>query len=201
MGRIINVKDIINGKFISLYDLEYKNKLNKKRHWFLASRKSKEELEGIYFDNKKETIDAVVIAAYHKTYQKLVLIRQFRVPINNYIYELPAGLVDKEDPDFITAAKRELKEETGFDIIDINSKFNKEKMYLSPGMTDESVGLIYCICDGEINYENLEEDEDIEVILVDKEKAISIMNSDERIDIKAYLILQNFIMNSDKIFK
>ncbi len=44
---------------------------------------------------------------------KVVLVRQYRHPIKKAIWELPAGRVDKnEDP--VNAAKRELKEETGY---------------------------------------------------------------------------------------
>ena len=54
----------------------------------------KKDLSEIYLNDKEGDIDAVVIAAFYKEYKKLILIKQFRVPINNYIYELPAGLVD-----------------------------------------------------------------------------------------------------------
>ena len=47
-----------------------------------------------------------------------------------------------------------------------------QKLYLSPGMTDESVSLVYCTCSGKISDENLEDDEDIETILLSKEDAI-----------------------------
>lgn len=38
-------------------------------------------------------------------YKKLVIIKQFRVPINDYIYEVPAGLVDKGDKDVFESVK------------------------------------------------------------------------------------------------
>ena len=41
-----------------------------------------------------------------------MLIRQYRYPINDYIYEFPAGLVE-EGEDFREAASREIFEETG----------------------------------------------------------------------------------------
>ena len=63
-------------------------------------------------ENNEDKIDAVVICALHKAQNKLVLINQYRVPINKYIYELPAGLVDNNE-DIETSVRRELKEETG----------------------------------------------------------------------------------------
>ncbi len=37
-------------------------------------------------------------------------------------------------------------------------------MYLSPGMSDESVAFVYCICDGDITDKFLEADEEIEAL-------------------------------------
>lgn len=95
--RIKNVKSLVKTKFVGLYDVEYKNKKNENKNWIVASRKNEDDLKDIYLKNKEDKIDAVVIAALHKSENKLVLIKQFRVPINNYIYELPAGLVDNDE--------------------------------------------------------------------------------------------------------
>ena len=96
---------------------------------------------------------------------------------------------------------REVKEETGLDLEEVIESKVGNKLYLSPGMTDESVSLVYCTCSGEISTENLEEDEDIETILLSKEDAIKILNSNERCDIKFFMALQNFIINGEEIFK
>ena len=96
-NKIQNVNELCEGKFISLYDLEYKNKLNENKHWTVATRKDKEAVCDFYLNQKEDKVDAVGICAYHVRYKKLVIIKQFRVPINDYIYEVPAGLVDKGD--------------------------------------------------------------------------------------------------------
>ena len=126
---IKKIKTLVETKFVSLYDVEYENKLGNTKHWMVSSRKNKNELEQIYLEYKEDKIDAVVICAYHKTLKKIVLINQYRVPINKHIYELPAGLVDKGEETEI-AVKRELKEETGLDLISINKINSKEKLYL-----------------------------------------------------------------------
>lgn len=63
---------------------------------------------------QREIVDhapAVVVLAYEQG--GLHLIRQYRKPIESVLIETPAGLIDpNEDP--LTAAQRELKEETGF---------------------------------------------------------------------------------------
>ncbi|MGM9534076.1 MAG: NUDIX hydrolase [Intestinibacter sp.] len=198
--RIKKVNSIVEGKFISLYDLEYVNKLNQDKHWSVVTRKNKEDIHEIYLNGKEDKVDAVAIIAYHVEYNKLVVIKQFRVPVNDYIYEVPAGLVDKGETDVIETVRRELKEETGLNLLDINEKYSKSKTYLSPGMTDESVALIFCTCNGEISEDYLEANEDIKTILVSQEEAKAILESDEKIDIKAFLMLQNFVLLGDKMF-
>lgn len=199
MTKIKDVTTLVKTKFVGLYDVEYENKNNDIRHWMVASRKDENNLKEIYINDKEDKIDAVVIAAYHKSEKKLVLIKQFRAPINSYIYELPAGLVDNEEG-IEKAVKRELKEETGLELISINNINSNDKLYLSPGMTDESVAFVYCLCDGNLSKEFLEEEEDIEAFLVSKEEAKEIINGREKIDIKSYLLLQMFINLGEKLF-
>lgn len=45
---------------------------------------------------------------------KVVMERQFRYPIDMVIREIPAGKLDSKDEDPLAAAKRELREETGY---------------------------------------------------------------------------------------
>lgn len=194
MSKILRVNPLVETKYLSMYEAEYQNKNNKNKTWMIASRKNKDEIEDIYFNNKEDSIDAVVIIPIHKEENKIVLIRQFRVPINSYVIELPAGLVDGNEG-YEEAVRRELKEETGLDLLYIDKEASIEKSYISPGMTDESVALIKCYCTGKASIENLEEDEDLEVILLDKEEAKRIIMSKEKIDIKAFMALQSFIIN------
>lgn len=199
-NKVKNIETLAETKFLSLYNANYTNKSGNEKTWTIATRKDKKTLEEQFFNGKEDKVDAVVILAYHKDKKKLVAIRQFRIPLNNYVYELPAGLIDNND-DIISTVKRELKEETGLDLEEVIEDKIGQKLYLSPGMTDESVSLVYCTCSGKISNENLEEDEDIETILLSKEDAIKILNSGERCDIKLFMALQSFIQMGEELFK
>ena len=74
-NKIQKVNELHKGKFISLYDLEYKNKLNENKHWTVATRKDKEAVEDFYLNQnedkvikilKEENVDLVVLAGYLK---------------------------------------------------------------------------------------------------------------------------------------
>ncbi len=194
MSRVKKIKVLSKNKFLSLYSADYINKKGNLKNWTIASRKDLETLENKFFNKEEDKIDAVVIIAEHVDENKLVVIRQFRVPINDYVIELPAGLVDGNEG-FEEAVKRELKEETGLDLIEIDKEGTSEKVYVSAGMTDESIALVKCTCKGTISKENLEEDEDIEVVMLTKEDAKELIKSKENIDVKALMAIQNFILN------
>lgn len=200
MSKINKLTTLAETKFLNLYNAEYSNKGGNVKNWIIASRKEKENLEGVYLNNKELQDDAVLIVPFHKEEEKIVVIRQFRVPINSYIYEMPAGLIDKgESPQ--TAITRELKEETGLDVIEILKNTVKEQLFLSPGMTDESVTSVFCTCGGTISKAYMEEDEDIEPILLSPKEAQELLIKDVKFDIKCYIYLQEFAKSGNEMFK
>ena len=71
------------------------------------------------FAHGNKAPDCVSIIAQDVRTQKYVVIRQFREQINDWIWELPAGKIDKGESDS-DAAIRELFEETGMKIINVN---------------------------------------------------------------------------------
>src|SRR4051812_45861567 len=54
--------------------------------------------------------------------RKIVLVEQDRIPLGRSVIELPAGLVGDSDSseDVLTAARREMLEETGYDAAELN---------------------------------------------------------------------------------
>ena len=116
MQRVESIKQTTQNKFLNMYELDMKSDTGKHSTYFVASRaKTIEELKIKTRENKA---DGVIIYSVYRDEkekkEKLVLIRQYRCPLDDYIYEFPAGLVD-EGEDFKMAGMRELKEETGLD--------------------------------------------------------------------------------------
>lgn len=193
--RVIDIKMLADTKYLKLYNAEYVNKNGDDRNWSIASRKDLNTVKDRFFNGKEDKIDAVIIVATHVEENKLVVIKQFRIPLNDYVYELPAGLVDSGE-EFEDTVRRELKEETGLDLVEIDYDNTKDKAYVSTGMTDESVAVVYCTCTGKMSKDYLEADEDIEVMLLSKEEAKELIKSDKKIDVKTLLSIQKFLCES-----
>lgn len=85
-------------------------------------------------------IRAAVIVAIDDA-DHLILVEQFRVPLERVCLELPAGLIgDEENGETVeTAAARELEEETGYRAARIESL---GEFFSSPGMVSESFTLV-----------------------------------------------------------
>jgi ADP-ribose pyrophosphatase len=76
---------------------------------------------------------AVILAADEKG--RILLIRQYRLPADKYLWELPAGRLDPgETP--LRAAKRELKEETGYRA---RRWTRLTRFFASPGFLEEQM--------------------------------------------------------------
>jgi 8-oxo-dGTP pyrophosphatase MutT (NUDIX family) len=126
------------------------------------------ELKELTLDNgsKWETVErkgntgAVSIIALDE-HMEVILVKQFRPPLNNYCIELPAGLVDEgETPE--QAAIRELKEETGYIS---EAAAIPIKAFSSPGMTNEFSNFVFVTITGKKD-QDLKDNESIEVILI-----------------------------------
>jgi ADP-ribose pyrophosphatase len=93
--KVNNISVLADTKYLKLYNAEYTNKNGDIKNWTIASRKELDKVNNKFFNNIEDKIDAVIIVATHIDKNKLVIIRQFRVPLNDYVYEIPAGLVDE----------------------------------------------------------------------------------------------------------
>ena len=88
---------------------------------------------------RSRNMSAAVILAIHDG--AVILVEQFRVPLDKTCIELPAGLIgdDGSDEPPEQAATRELEEETGFRA---GRMENMGEFYSSPGMVSEAFHLM-----------------------------------------------------------
>ncbi|RTK93157.1 MAG: NUDIX hydrolase [Neisseriaceae bacterium] len=183
----MKIEKITNMKWLNIFNVSYKNKKGQDSNWTFASRKQNPVL------GEELKPDAVVIVPIHKTPEgdKLVLIKEFRIPLGDYEYGFPAGLIENENN--VDSAKRELFEETGLNLTKI--------IHVSPpcvssaGLSDESVVYVICECEGTINKDNLEENEDITANSMNLKDLKNLYKSGSKLSAKCVPFLMTFIMN------
>lgn len=109
----------------------------------------------------------------------VVLVRQFRYPYKETIYEIPAGKLEKgEDP--FEAGKREFKEETG----GVAEEYiSLGEIYPSPGYTNEIIRL-YAAKNITFEEQNLDNDEFLQVCQISFDELIRRIMSGEIKDAK-----------------
>lgn len=195
MAIIKKISKQTENRFLNLYHLEWKNKAGNPTNYYVASRvKRLEDLKCCSHENHADGV--IVYSLYGEKHDRVVLIRQYRYAIDGYIYEFPAGLVD-EGEDFHQAAVREMLEETGLRLEPIPVEIGYEKPYFTTiGMTDESCGTVYGYASGQVSKQFQEENEEIEVVLADREEVQRILR-EERVSIMCAYQLMHFLKNED----
>ena len=167
--KVKKTKKITNERFVNLFEAHYVHNDSQGR-WIYASRKNQD-------NESKKKPDAVVIIGtigedvYFQNVKikekKIVLIKQFRVPLNGYELGFPAGLIDAgETPG--NAAIREFKEETGLDVVRVLDV--SPPLCNSAGLSDETVVCVFVEACGKVSNEFNEADEDIEVLTLTKKQ-------------------------------
>ena len=184
--KIIDYQKLTDKKWINLFDITYLDKTGHKKLWQVATRDAVPRCVSGNFDHP----DAVLMIPFHRTQEKLVLIREYRVPLAGFQYEFPAGLIDAGET-IAAASRRELKEETGLDLTRIHHV--SPVLYSTAGMTDESLVLVYCDCDGKPSSSDNQGTETIEVVFASAAKAKQLLSDcSQMMDVKTWLALTQF---------
>lgn len=152
-----NVKPLFDSKFIKVFDLQYEEG----KHYYDATRRALDRLTAVKSDEEfrrmlPDAVTCAVILRVKDEEPKLLLTEEYRYPTGQFLLSPPAGLLDAEDEasanPILSAARREIKEETGIEITEGDSLFIiNPLLFSSPGMTDESNALVCAV----VNLEDL----------------------------------------------
>ena len=192
--RVLSVEKKTDNRFLNMYDIQYENKVGGQGIYHIASRAS--SIDTLKMNTRVNRPDGVIIyALYGPRRDKVVMVRQYRFSIDDYVYEFPAGLVDAGET-YAEAGARELKEETGLDFTSIkaNEMFSKP-LFTTIGMTDESCATVYGYASGNISKAGLEDNEDLEVVLADRKEVCRILQ-EEHVSINCGYLLMHFLCHT-----
>ena len=141
------ISTLLSTRFVKVYDLEYAPG----RHYYNASRREIDALPctkstSDFQQMLPDAVSCFVILEIASQEPLLLLSWEYRYPAGQYLLSVPAGLIDPEDAVFespiLEAAKREIHEETGLELMKTDSLTLVNPLAFStPGMTDESNAL------------------------------------------------------------
>jgi ADP-ribose pyrophosphatase len=184
--KIIDAAVLAKHKFVTLFAVTYLDRKGHTKHWHMVSRGDRPKC--ITGDHQRP--DAAIIVPYHLRANKLVVIREYRVPIGAYQYGFPAGLLDPGEPLEVSAG-RELHEETGLNLVRIYR--HSPAVFSSAGITDESISLVYAEVDGTPNIQHASDSEDIEIFLMDPHQVRDLLRNRQILfGARAWLVMDAF---------
>ena len=175
-------------------------------NWYTLRKITYEFLkkDGTVQTQSREAYDrgnGATILLYNKARKTVILTRQFRLPSfvngneSGMLIESCAGLLDKDNAE--DCIKRETEEETGYKISELRKIF---EAYMSPGSVTE---ILYFFV---AEYENSmkvhegggieQEQENIEVLELDFDKAVQMIETGEIKDGKTIMLLQYAKLNN-----
>ena len=140
MTEIVGTEKLTNERWLNLFCRTFRRGGETFR-WLFASRKADAAMD--------RKIDAVLIVPIlidgieEGGEPKLVATREWRATICDYEWGVPARLCDGDESP-IDTARRELMEETGYELVEIQKV--SPPNYSSTGMTDELVVMVFCTC-------------------------------------------------------
>lgn len=185
--KVTKLVKAFTSRWLHVYEAAF-NHNGKDGKWLFASRDGEKTL-----DSKPKCAAVVIVPRVinQDGTQSYVLIREFRIPLLDYEWSFPAGLID-ENEDAYEAAARELKEETGFDAIP-NTVSMSPPIYSSAGLTDEAVRIVFLDCKGTPSIENNETSECIEVHVLNINQLEDLMNGKIKISARTWCLTRGII--------
>ena len=195
MGQILSIDKQTENRFLNMYHIKARSVHDTPVHYFIASRS--EKIDDLKVKTGENHPDGVAIySLYGEKRDKVVLIRQYRYSIGNYIYEFPAGLVEPGEA-YRDAAVREMKEETGLTLTPLTADDIYQRPYFTTiGMTDESCATVYGYADGEPSELLEEATEEISVVFADRKEICRILR-EENVSLICAFMLMHFLSEKE----
>ena len=193
MSEIRSIQQKTHNRYLNYYELEAVHRDGSVSPYYMASRaKEVKHLKAVTHENKPDGV--ILYGVYGEAKDRVVLIRQYRYPLGDYVYGFPAGLVE-EGEEMGAAGIREMYEETGLVFTPVDAGCCSRPFFTTVGMTDESCGMVFGYCSGEPTSVHEEASEEIQVILADRAEAKRILR-EENVALMCAYMLMHFIASS-----
>ena len=197
MSEVRNIQQKTHKRFLNYYELEAVHRDGSVSPYYMASRaKDASLLKAVTHKNQPDGV--ILYGVYGDAKDRVVLIRQYRYPLGDYVYEFPAGLVE-EGEEMAAAGIREMYEETGLTFTPVDAGSYSRPFFTTIGMTDESCGTVFGYCSGEPTSVHEEASDEIQVILADREEARRILREENVAIMCAYMLMHFIASDGDPL--
>lgn len=186
--RITKIFQETQHRFLNLFCMDVRHRNGEASEYYVASRaKSVDDLKAVTHRNDPDGVS--IYSVYGEQRDHVVLVKQYRYPLGDYVYEFPAGLVETGEA-MTDAAVREFHEETGLHlkVVLADDMYTKPR-FTTVGMTDEACGMVYGYASGVPDNRFEESSEDIQVVLADKKEVRRILKEENVAMMCAYMLL------------
>ena len=185
--KIIDSAVVSKSRFVTLVAVTYEDQKGNTKRWHMVSRGDPPKC----ITGEIRRPDAAIIVPFHRRENKLVVIKEFRIPVGGYQYGFPAGLLDPGE-DLSSAAGRELREETGLDLVRVTRC--SPAIFSSAGITDEAIAMVFAEVEGTPSIRHNEDSEDIEVFLMDRHAVRGLLDRGDIVfGARSWLVMDAFV--------
>ena len=184
--KLIKIEKVREGKYLKNYDLTYENKAGKEKIYEIVSFQNLEKPSEI---GKK--VSGVSIMAVCD--EKLLLLKEFRMGVNERIYNLCAGMMEKGET-IEDCVRRELYEETGLTLKKIIKVLPPS--YAAVAITDIKNTIVFAQVEGIIS-DHTSDNEDIEAGLYTKDEVAYLLENatfSSRAQMAAYMFTRDVVI-------
>lgn len=149
--KLLEIHRAYKGRYLSTYVLKYLNNAGVIKRYEMVSRQGTTTFKGGEHEllselNIGSSNNAVILLVFDTSMTKMLLLREYRMAVHDYVYNNVAGFIDEgETPE--QAAARELQEETGLKLDKVIDVLPAD--FTCAPVTDMKTSLIVCTASGE----------------------------------------------------
>lgn len=165
-----------------MYEASYTNEEgNEKKYEFIS--RNPELTKEQFASSKKACAVGIVVLSPDK--EKILVLKEFRLACDMWVFNFPGGLIDKGE-NYVEAATRELKEKTGLDLVSIIDIM--PPAISAVGISDEAVYTIVGIAEGNFD-KSTSADEEIKPFWLTKKDVMNLMREEACMSLRTQSLL------------
>ncbi len=176
--KLLRLEKVKDGRYLKNYELTYLNKAGKEKTYEIVSRRELKEIS----DLGKNPSGISIVATCG---DKLLLLREFRMGINQNVFNLCAGMLEQNET-LEECIARELYEETGLKLKKI--KRILPASYAAVAISDLKTYIVFAEVEGTLG-DHTSANEEIKAALYSREEVAKLLETEDfssRAQIAAY---------------